>query len=173
MWRHVRAPAAAAVLVLAGACGGSAPASGLTGFGATVAAWNSTHATASSYAGLPAYGPTVATPQGRTPQFVQVQSQNGRISQYIEVLPNGTSLAAAKRAALANLPPTAVAKSFVTTTSCAFWNFTSDDVGTALGSPQVAVEMAYDDSSGSPYWIPNNVNTLTFQTGRGQSTDVC
>ncbi len=173
MWRHVRAPAALAVLVLVGACGGSTPASGLTGFGATVAAWNSAHPKATTYAGLPAYGPTVSTPQGRSPQFVQVQTQDGRISQYIEVLPNNTSLAAAKRAALANLPAGAVAKSFVTTTSCAFWNFTSDEVDTALGSPQIAVEMAYDDSSGSPYWIPGNVNTLTFQTGRGESSDVC
>jgi hypothetical protein len=173
MWRRVRAPAAAAVLIFAGGCGGSTPASSLTGFGATVAAWNNAHSKASTYAGLPAYGPTISTPQGPSPQFVQVEIQSGRISQYIEVLPNGTSLAAAKRAALANLPSTAVAKSFVTTTSCSFWNFTSDDVGTALGSPQIAVEMSYDDSSGSPYWIPNNVNTLSFQTGRAESTDVC
>ncbi len=169
----MRAPAAAAILVAVGACGSSSPASSLTGFGATVAAWNATHKKDANYAGLPAYGPTISTPQGPSPQFVQVTVQSGRVSQYIEVLPNGTSLATAKKAALANLPSTAAAKSFVVTTSCAFWNFTSNAVASAVGSNQVAVELAYDDASGSPYWEPNNVNTLTFQTGRGETSDVC
>jgi hypothetical protein len=151
----------------------STPASNLTGFGATTAAWNAAHKKAPSYAGYPAYGPTVVTPQGRMPQFSEVQSQSGRISQYIEVLPNGTSLSAAMKAARASLPSNAVAKSLVVTTSCAFWNLTSGDLRAALGSDQVAVEMSYDDASGSPYWMPANVNTLTFQTGRGDSTDVC
>ncbi len=174
MWRHVRAPAAAAVLVVLGAaCGSSSPASGLTGFGATVASWNAAHTKDASYAGMPAYGPTISTPQGPSPQFVQVTVQSGVISQYIEVLPKNTSLATAKKDALANLPSTAVAKSFVVTSSCAFWNFTSDAVAGALGSNQIAVEMAYDDASGSPYWEPANVNTLTFQTGRGETSDVC
>jgi hypothetical protein len=172
MWRRVRAPAAAAILVATAACG-STPASNLTGFGATTAAWNAAHKMAPPYGGLPAYGPGVVTPQGRIPQFSEVQSTSGRISQYIEVLPNGTSLAAAMKAARASLPSTAVAKSFVVTTSCAFWNLTSDELKTALGSDQVAVEMSYDDASGSPYWMPTNINTLTFQTGRGDSTDVC
>jgi len=160
-------------LLLAAACGGSSPTSSLTGFGATIAAWNSAHPKGSVYAGLLAYGPTVATPQGPMPQFNGVQLQSGRVSQYTEVLRNGTPLAAAKKAALANLPSSAVAKSFIVTTSCAFWNFTSTAVNDAVGSPQVAVELAYDDASGSPYWMPGNVNTLTFQTGKGSSSDVC
>ncbi|HEY5024866.1 MAG TPA: hypothetical protein VII76_07805 [Acidimicrobiales bacterium] len=169
----MRAPVAAAILVLTGACGGSSPASSLTGFGATIAAWNNAHTQAASYAGLPAYGPVVSTPQGRIPQYSEVQLESGRVSQYLEVLPNGTSLATAEKAARANLPSSAVAKSFVVTTSCAFWNFTSTIVNDAMGSPQVTVEIAYDDASGSPYWMPNNVNTLTFQTGKGSSSDVC
>jgi len=173
MSKRLRAPVAAAILVLAGACGGSSPATSLTGFGATIAAWNRAHPQATSYAGLPAYGPAVSTPQGPTPQYSQVQLDSGRVTQYVEVLPNGTSLAAAKKAARANLPSSAEAKSFVVTTSCAFWNFTSTAVDDAVGSPQVAVEIAYDDASGSPYWMPNSVNTLTFQTGKGSSSDVC
>jgi hypothetical protein len=173
MWRRLRAPAATGILLMAAACGGASPSSTLTGFGATTAAWNTAHKSAGSYAGLPAYGPLISTPQGKSPQFVQVQIQSGRISQYIEVLPKNTSLADAKKAARANLPASAVAKSFVVTSSCAFWNFTSDAVGTALGSNQIAIEMAYDDASGSPYWLPNSVNTLTFLTGKGQLTDVC
>jgi hypothetical protein len=174
MWKRLRATAATGILLLAAACGGSSsPSSNLTGFGATTAAWNAVHKSAGSYAGLPAYGPLFSTPQGKSPQFVQVQIQNGRISQYIEVLPKNTSLVGAKKAARANLPASAVEKSFIVTTSCAFWNFTSDEVGTALGSNQIAVEMAYDDASGSPYWLPNSVNTLTFLTGKAQSTDVC
>ena len=40
----------------------------------------------------------------------------------------GAKKSAAKKAALAILPSTAVAKSFVVTSSCAFWNFTSSAV---------------------------------------------
>jgi hypothetical protein len=172
MRRRLGATAAAAILVAAASCG-SSPSSDLTGFGATIGAWNAAHKMAGSYAGYPAYGPLIKTPQGRIPQFSEVQTTDGRVTQYIEVLPNNTSLRAAMKAARANLPSTAAAKSFVVTTSCAFWNLTDDALRPALGSNQVAVEMAYDDTSGSPYWMPGNVNTLTFQTGRGDSTDVC
>jgi hypothetical protein len=59
------------------------------------------------------------------------------------------------------------------TSSCAFWNLSSDELGQATGGPLVTVEMAYDDSAGAPYWRPSDVNTLTFEMGRGLTTDVC
>jgi hypothetical protein len=100
-------------------------------------------------------------------------SVDGRISQYIEVLPNDTSQAAAKAAALENLPSDVRTVSFIVTASCAFWNLTSHDLKITTGSSGVAVELAYDDPSGSPYWLPDNVNTLTFNTGQAESSDVC
>jgi len=115
-------------------------------------------------------------------QFITVQTAGNRISKYIEVLPDGTSLAAAKTAVLTNLPSDAVAQSLNVshtastqgqTSSCAFWNLSSAKLGKATGSSGVSVEMAYDDSSGAPSWRPNNVNTLTFDIGVGLSTDVC
>lgn len=39
----------------------------LTGWGATLAAWNANHKRDADYEGLPAYGPMVATPEGPTP----------------------------------------------------------------------------------------------------------
>ena len=90
---------------------------------------------------------------------------------------------AAQTAVLANLPSDAVAQSLNIshtaaaqgqTSSCAFWNLSSTELGAALmGDRFVEVEMAYDDSAGAPYWRQNDVNTLTFDIGRGLTTDVC
>jgi hypothetical protein len=155
---------------------------GLTGFGATLANWNATHSKDADYEGEPAYGPIISTPEGPTPQFINVMAGSGHISQYIESLPDDTSLAAAKTAVLANLPADAVARSLNLsntaaaagqTSSCAFWNLSSAQLGEAVGSPLVSIEMAYDDSNGAPYWRPNDVNTLSFIFGRGLTTDVC
>ena len=174
MRRWARLAGATVIVLLGAACGGgSSPSSSLTGFGATISAWNSAHKQDPDYAGFAAYGPKISTPQGRIPQITQVMSDGGRVSQFIEVVPENSSLADAEKAALAQLPPGAVPKGLVVTDSCAFWNVTSDALQSALGSPFVAVEMAYDDASGSPYWLPDSVNTLTFQSGRAQASDVC
>lgn len=37
----------------------------------------------------------------------------------------------------------------------------------------VSIEMAYDDSNGSPHYEPNNVNTLTFEAGTNDSSSTC
>jgi len=137
-----------------------------------VAIWNTAHHADPDYARVPAYGPTIATPQGPMPQFVEVTSVDGHVTQYTEALRAGTSLADAKAAALLNLPSTVRTVSFIVTPSCAFWNLTSDDLKTATGSPDVVVEMAHDDSLGSS-WQPDGVNTLTFSTGRARSSDSC
>lgn len=156
--------------------------SGLTGYGATIAAWNATHTKDPDYEGLMAYGPTIATPEGPTPQFIDVTSDGQRIIKYIEVLPDGTSLDEAQTAVRVDLPSDAVAQSLNIshtaaalgqTSSCAFWNLSSATLGSDTISPYVEVEMSYNDSVGAPYWRPNNVNTLTFIFGRGLTTDVC
>ncbi len=83
---------------------------------------------------------------------------------------------------MANLPSDAVAQSlnvshsstlYSSASGCAFWNLSSAELGTDFGNPLVEVEMAYDDSSGAPFWRPNDVNTLTFIFGRGLTTDNC
>lgn len=165
--------AASAILALAAACGSPTPGANITGFGATISAWNGAHTQTHNYAGFPAYGRTISTPQGKTPQFTQVMTDSGRISQFIEVLPKNSSLATAEKAALAQLPSGTAPKALVVTGSCAFWNLSSATLTSAVGSPFVAVEMSYEDASGSPFWLPNTVNTMTFQTGKGQSNDVC
>jgi hypothetical protein len=169
----MRLAAATAVLVLAAACGSPAPGPNITGFGATISAWNRAHTQTHNYAGFPAYGPSISTPQGKTPQFTQVMSDGGRVTQFIEVLPKNSTLSTAEKAALAQLPSGTAPKALVVTGSCAFWNLSSATLKSAVGSPFVAVEMSYEDASGSPFWLPNTVNTMTFQTGKGQTNDVC
>jgi len=156
--------------------------SGLTEYGATIAAWNATHTKDRDYEGLPAYGPTIATPEGPTPQFIDVTSDGKQIIKYIEVLPDNTSLAEAEAAVMADLPSDAIAQSlnishtsslYSSASSCAFWNLSSATLGHDTISPLVEVEMAYDDSAGAPFWRTNDVNTLTFIFGRGLTTDNC
>jgi hypothetical protein len=173
MGRQARLAVATAVLMLAAACGSSSPASNIKGFGATISSWDSAHPKDANYAGFPAYGPKVSTPQGKTPQFSQVMTDSGRITQFIEVLPKNSSLADAEKAALAQLPSGTAPKGLVVTGSCAFWNLSSALLQSAVGSPFIAVEMSYEDASGSPFWLPNTVNTMTFQSGKGQANDVC
>jgi len=129
-----------------------------------------------------ASGPTVQTPEGPTPQFIDVTTAGNQIIKYIEVLPDNTPLAEAETAVMANLPSDAVAQSLNIshtastvgeTSSCAFWNLSSPTLGRATISPLVEVEMSYNNSVGAPYWRPNDVNTLTFIFGRGLTTDVC
>jgi len=170
MARRSYLPAVVAIALLVSACGSSGPE--LTGFGATLATWNAAHHEDRDDAGLRAYGPSVATPQGPMPQFVEVMPVDGRVTQYVEVLRIGTSLADAKEAVLLNLPSTIRTVSFIVTASCAFWNLTSPDLKTATGSPSVMVEMAHDDSLGTS-WQPGGVNTLTFNTGRARSSNTC
>lgn len=155
----------------------------LTGYGATVAEWDTKHTKDRDYEGLPAYGPTLSTPEGPTPQYIGVQIDGHRVIQYIETLPSGTSLAEAKALVIPNLPPDAVAQSFVIDTtgspdgqSCAFWNFDSAILRSDPNDflfPEIAVELAYDNEVGAPYWRPNDINTLSFLQGVQSATDVC
>lgn len=146
-------------------------------------AWNATHEQDPDYDGMPAYGPLVATPEGPTPQYIDVQLSGNRVSEFIESIPEGSSLAEAKALILPNLPPDAVAQSFLIDTtgspdgqSCAFWNFISATMATDANdgfTGAIEVELAYDDSAGAPFWEPNNINTLSFVEGLATSTDVC
>jgi len=137
--------------------------SGLTGYEATNAAWNATHTKDPDYDGLPAYGPIVQTPEGPTPQFINITSDGKQIINFIEVLPDNTSLTEAQAAVMADLPRDAMAQSLNIShtaafqgesSSCAFWNLRSATLGTDTISPYVEVEMSYNNSVGAPYWRP-------------------
>ena len=155
------------------------PTYGLSGYGATIVAWDKFHSSDPKYEGFPAYGPIISTPEGPTPQFIEVQNDGTNITQFIEVLPDGTSLASAKQIVLESLPFDAVAQSFDVSYqdgSCGFWNLISQSLvaagqGGANGS--VSIEMAYDDSNGAPHYEPSNVNTLTFEAGTNDSSSTC
>jgi hypothetical protein len=161
----------------------------LTAYGASAASWKASHQRDADYMGLPAYGPTISTPEGPTPQYVvscciEQDREAGNVTQYYEMLPNGTSLDAARAAALRELPSDAQAVSFVTSDpayqrsgqSCAFWNLSSSTLAQVGLNQAVYVEMAYDDSSGAPTFQPNDVNTLTFiagSSGTGSDQSAC
>ena len=142
----------------------------VTGYGATIAAWNAHHRRDSAYDGLPAYGPRISTPQGPRPRYFDVQNDGQHITQFTEVLPGGTSLITAKTEVLRNLPSDAVPRALDisgSNGSCAFWNLTSATVG------PVVIEMAYEDENGISSWRPNNVNTLSYKMGSSDSRIAC
>jgi hypothetical protein len=152
----------------------------ITGYGATLSDWKATHTRDSDYESLPAYGPTIQTPGGPTPQFIEVQDDGQRIIQFIESLPEETSLADAQKDTLAQLPTDTVPGPFDVSNqngSCAFWNLTSPALaavgagGGGIGA--VVVEMAYDDSNGEPTYRPSDINTITIEIGRNDSTGTC
>jgi hypothetical protein len=148
----------------------------LTGLGATLGAWNNAHQQDSKYQGFPAYGPAVSTPEGPTPQFIEIMEFGTQITQFTEVLPGGTSLSSAQQIALTSLPADAVPQSLVASDqngSCQFWNLSSQSLAATGQSGAITIEMAYDDSNGSPHNDPNNMNTLTFEFGTNDSSGTC
>lgn len=51
------------------------PTYGLSGYGATIVAWDEVHSSDANYEGFPAYGPIISTPEGPTPQFIEVMQR--------------------------------------------------------------------------------------------------
>ena len=100
---------------------GGPAASGLTGFGATTAAWDAHH------------------PSGGV-QYSAVMKMGGRIISYDIALPEGTTLAAAEEFVLSQLPPdTKQTAAFAATTSgnkqsCLLLNYQSTTLAGLLGS---------------------------------------
>jgi hypothetical protein len=151
----------------------------ITGYGATLSEWTATHIQDKNYDLAPAYGPIIQSPGGPTPQFIAVRDDGQRIIQFIEVLPEGTSLATAKLFTLAQLPADSVRGAFAISDqngSCGFWNLRSATlaaVGAGGYNGEVSVEMAYDDSNGAPTYRPSDINTITIGVGQNDSTGTC
>jgi hypothetical protein len=160
------------------------PAPTLTGYGATLAAWKGSHVKDANYVGFPAYGPTVSTPMGPQPQYIEVQDDGTRITQFIESLPEDTPLSTAQTDVLEAMPSDTVAGALDIANqgqsspgeSCAFWNLQSPTlaaVGAGGANGEVVVEMAYDDENGEPTYRPNDINTVTFEVGANDSSGTC
>jgi hypothetical protein len=152
------------------------PTYGLSGYGATMVAWDKFHSSDGNYQGFPAYGSIISTPEGPTPQFIGVMHAGNQITQFIEVLPTGTSVASAKQIALQSLPYDSTPLSFYVSYqngSCAFWNLSSPTLTAAGMGADVTIEMAYDDSNGAPHYEPNDINALTFEAGSNDSSGTC
>jgi hypothetical protein len=99
-----------------------------------------------------------------------------QVIQFIQVLPDGTSLASAQSIALTSLPADVVPGAFDVSNqngSCGFWNLTSQTLSAAGFSDAIVIEMAYDDSNGAPHYKPNDINTLTVEGGTNDSSGTC
>ena len=155
------------------------PTPAITGYGATLAEWKATHVRDKNYLGFPAYGPIVQTPSGPTPQYIEVQDNGQRVNQFIESLPEGTSLAEAQTDTLAQLPGNTAPGALDISNqngSCAFWSLTSPTLaaaGAGGDNGEVVVEMAYDDANGEPTYRPSDINTITIEVGQNDSTGTC
>jgi hypothetical protein len=157
----------------------TAAAPAITGYGATLSEWTATHIQDKNYDMAPAYGPNIQSPEGPTPQFIAVRNDGQRIFSFIEVLPEGTSLATAQSLTLTQLPADTARGAFAISDqngSCGFWNLSSATlaaVGAGGYNGEVVVEMAYDDSNGAPTYRPSDINTITIEVGQSDSTGTC
>jgi outer membrane murein-binding lipoprotein Lpp len=147
----------------------SVPAS-WNGFESTTAAFAAANPPTSTYDTFPAYGPTVASPIGPSPEFVAEIISNRRIIQLLQSLPADTSISAARAEAMSLMPADTKLVSFLVAPAsdnggCAFLNLRSGELAPLGRYGFVTVELAYDNQNGAPSYVPSNVNTATYEQG--------
>jgi hypothetical protein len=136
------------------------PSDGLTGYGATNAAWKAHHKadTSSGFIKGSAYDPDPALVRGGDPRdsdkYYAVQHEGGRIGQYQMRFPPGTDVAEAQRQVLASEFPSDAHGTLRTLDSCAIMNVKSAKVRKAIGL-NAAVE--FISGAGGETYDPNDV----------------
>lgn len=110
----------------------------LTGFGATVSAWNTHHTADTRYAAGSVYDPDPSLPShgGAPADYIQVTPQDGRITDYIINTP-GLPIGAAIARARQELPPDARERWGTKRDTCYQVELTSSTLGHALASPNI------------------------------------
>jgi len=165
--KRVLALAAAASALLAAAS--SASPGSVTGFGATVRAWNATHTMDRRGNLVPGccYDPVANRPGLLyADRYYAVQPIGGHVISYYEWLGNGTSAKAAKAAALQQLPADARIKSFTAHgNTCAILIVNSRKLGNLLGRGGAEVVVEFGSGADESHYNPKSVNNLLFSSG--------
>jgi hypothetical protein len=136
---------------------------GLTGFGATDAAWAATHQADPRYAPGDAYDPTpgFGLDGQHDDRFFSVIHEGGRVVGFSMNEPAHATTQVAIGLVLQTLPADAVVLWTTTRPSCFLAEMGSTTLRKALGGPtagEVFVEFDSDAAkSGQPYWDPRNV----------------
>lgn len=122
------------------------PADTLTGYGATVAAWDRTHRADPSYAAGSAYNPDPSLPpaNGRTAdQYVAVQPLGGRVTDYTRNLP-ATSVSGAETIIAGEFPADTRMLWTQPLTGCTIVEYASPTLHAALGDTDTGdVQVVY------------------------------
>lgn len=137
---------------------------GITGFGATIAAWDATHAADTRFAAETAYDPTpgLGPDQEHNAKYFGVVAGD-RVLSYSERLPHRSRFADAKAAALAELPPDAKVVWTRTRTGCAQMELRSATLGQAIGARgRVYVKVVTETRTGGSRYNPKNADELIF-----------
>lgn len=145
----------------------AAGADGITGFGATVAAWDATHRPDARYDPGSAFDPTpgLGPDERHDAKYFAVQAAD-RVTTYSMRLPRGSSLAEARAAALAELPPDGKALWTAARDTCAQLELRSQALANALGGTgMVFVEVSTETAAGDVGYSPKNANELFVTLG--------
>jgi hypothetical protein len=142
----------------------------LTGFGAKLADFAKAHPKNSSTCpGVNCYGKNITTGGVPVPQIVTLLSPSGRVSGYMQDLPDHTSLNAAKMQVLTLLPKDTTTVKFTirhdSIGTCAVWNLRSSALAGALkandNAGNIGIELHTILPSGDDGWSTGNVNSAT------------
>lgn len=145
------------------------PPNGIRGIGATDAEWEAAHIADSQYQAGSAYDPTpgLGPDPDHTDRYFAVVHLAGIVFAFTERLPHGTSINAAKRAALAELPKDGRIVWFASLDTCAEMELESKTLGRALADPAIGnpkgrlfVEFATETPAGDSGYSAKNANEL-------------
>lgn len=140
---------------------------GITGFGATVPAWNANHTRDPKYSG-PVYNPDPAAPSGD--DYDAVMFENDRVLGYDMRFAN-EPISEARAKVAAELPPDAKVVTFeVQGSVCAFELLSSAKLGKSLGTkaigdPTGAVLVEYGSGAADDSYDSDSVNEALFSLG--------
>jgi hypothetical protein len=142
----------------------------VVGYGATRATWDRLHVADPRLDPGAGYDPTPGLGASERGDDRYFEVTGDPVIQYSERLPHGTSIASAKRAALAELPSDGRIVWFTTRDTCAQMELQSSRLEAAMASDapplgQVFVEVATETSQGDSGYDPRNANELIFIIG--------
>ena len=145
----------------------SAPRDGITGFGATTAAWKASHTLDQRYSAGTVYNPDPSIPAGA--EYDLVMFQDGRVLGYDLQFAN-LPVAAARAKVAGELPHDTRRVAFVVKSTCAFELLRSATLARALGSKAIgdssgAVLVEFVSGAAEDHYDSSAVNDALFGLG--------
>jgi hypothetical protein len=177
-WVLMGALAIAASTACSSGSGGNAAPAGLTGFGATVAAWDAAHS-ADTSANLQAgccFDRVKGLGYGARDRFILVSGDSGIIDGYEENFAEGTSIGRAKKIVAQSFPSDMTTMWERKLRTCYQWQVTSPTLASILGAPKIGepsgdvfIEFDSDNASLHPTYLADDVTDATVGLATSQT----